>query len=401
MTDLEDRLRHDLRQLSQRAQPGFIRSLRVPPAQSRSRAARWLAPAAAAVAVIGVITSVSLVSGPTRPPAAREGRMPPYYVLVQESFAASTAGGFLDWAVVRDSVTGRALARIRLPGSGAVTISGAADGRTFVITDGHDLYRMRLAADGRSARLSRLPITVADPFFDNLTLSPDGRTVAFESQRCTFVGRGGYGCQYSAIQLVSLRTGATRTWSTRAPAQLNSIWISWDGNDHVLFSWASTGAPPLRRSGYWLLDVSGPGGNLLAARKLPLPPFHASPGLPLGTAEPRSAFITPDGSAVVMSTFSAAGPSQSPTLVSTVVERSARTGRLLRVLLRETSVGYGRANGVPRAGCWIYSLGPTGVHALVGCFSPGDLFGRLDNGRFTPLPGLPGPEDVVLSDAAW
>src|SRR5215469_1481037 len=398
MTDLEDRLRHDLTQLSQRAQPGFIRPLRAPPARSRPRASRWLAPAAAAVAVIGVITSVSLVSGPARPPAAGEGRVPPYYVVVQESFAGST-GGFLDKAVIRDSATGRALASIPLPGDAPVTISGAADGRTFVITDGHqkNLYRMRLAADGRSARLSRLPIGVPNPPFDNLTLSPDGSTVAFQFQRCTFSG-GSIVCRYSAIRLVSLRTGATRTWSTRAPAQLNSIWMSWDGNDHLLFSWASTGAPP-RRSGYWLLDVSGPGGNLLAARKLPLPPLPVIPGLP----DPyESAFITPDGSAVIMSTFSATGPIDSPTVVSTVVERSARTGRLLRVLLRETSVGYGPgAPGVPRAGCWIYSLGPTGVHALVGCFSPGDTFGRLDNGQFTPLPGYPVPDPVALTDVAW
>jgi hypothetical protein len=397
MTDLEQRLRDELHRIGERADPGSIRPLRVPPARERSRLARWLAPAAAAVAVIGVITSVSLVGGPARrPPADREGRMPPYYVLVQESFAGST-GGFLDRAVVRDSVTGRALASIRLPGSGLVAISGAADGRTFVITDGNDLFRMRLAADGRSAQLSRLPITVANAFYHSVTLSPDGSTVAFESQSCVL-----FRCQYSAIQLVSLRTGATRTWSTRALTQLNSIWISWDGNDHVLFSWASTGAPPVRRSGYWLLDVSGPGGSLLAARKLPLP-LPLMPGIsgPGPLSEPRSAFITHDGSAVITSTFSAAGPSQRPTLVSTVVEQSARTGRVLRVLLRETSVGWRPIFGAHRDGCWVYSLGPTGVHALVGCFSPGYIFGRLDNGRFTPLPGFPGPAELVLADAAW
>ncbi len=44
-------------------------------------------------------------------------------------------------------------------------------------------------------------------------------------------------------------------------------------------------------------------------------------------------------------------------------------------------------------GCQVLSLGPTGIHALVQCFG----FGRVDNGRFTPLPGVPNPNATTVS----
>jgi hypothetical protein len=389
MTDLEDRLRQDLKQISERARPGSIRPLRVPPVRRRSRAVRWLAPVAAMAAVIGVITGVSL-AGHTggRQPASREapGRMPPYYLVAQNYFNNQVAK-----VTVRDSVTGRTLARVVLPfltPSGARGITGAADDRTFVITDGNDLFRLRVAADGRSARLSRLPITV--PPSGNVALSPDGSTIATESQSCRFLTTTKDGCQYSAIQVVSLATGATRTWSTRAPAQ-QGMWISWDGNANVLFSWASNLARSSRHSGYRLLDVTARGGNLLGARMLPLPP---PPGV-IGSSFPESAFITPDGRAIIASTWSWVGSIQRPTGIMKIVELSARTGRLLRVL-REASVT-GTAYPVLNVGCHVYGLGPTGVHALVACFAPKIVFGRLDNGRFTRLPDMPN----FVGPAAW
>ena len=57
MTDLEERLRRDLHQISQRVGPESIRPLREPPARRRSRAVRWLAPVAA-VAGIGAVRDV-------------------------------------------------------------------------------------------------------------------------------------------------------------------------------------------------------------------------------------------------------------------------------------------------------------------------------------------------------
>jgi len=48
----------------------------------------------------------------------------------------------------------------------------------------------------------------------------------------------------------------------------------------------------------------------------------------------------------------------------------------------------------------VLSLAPGGVHVLVECFG----FGRLDDRRFTPLPGFPSPSGSGISGqqaAAW
>jgi len=331
---------------------------------------RWVAPIAAVAAVLGVITGVSLA---THPPGRQAPRgMPPYYVIVQEGNPVATV-------VVRDSATGSVLARARVPfrlPGGVEWISGAADGRTFVMNNGNDLLRLSLGAGGRSVRISRLPVTLTNSV-DNVALSPDGTTVEIESQTCTGTQDQ---CQYTTIRLVSLATGATKTWTAAAPTE-PGVWSSWDGNGHVLFSWAPAHPTPSRQTGYRLLDVTGRGGNLLSARTLRLPPLPVLTGYSV----PESAFITPDGRAVIASTLTAIGSGQSPAVDMKIAEWSLSSGRLLRVLLE------GREGpALPPAAemCWVFALGPTGVHALIQCPYPKYVFGRWDNGRFTPLPGM-------------
>jgi hypothetical protein len=245
-------------------------------------------------AVIALIAGVSVAgqSAGSRPAATGTASgMPPYYITVQET------GARVSTAMVRDSVNGRALASVRLPllfPAGLREITAAADDRTFVITDGNGLFLLRVAADGRSARLSHLSIA-APSLLGSVALSPDGRTLAIESQSCTGAGV----CQDNAIQLVSLATGATRTWSTHALA-LQNIWISWDGNGQVLFSWLSARAAPSpqQQSGFRLLNVAAAGGDLLAAPLLPLP----VPPLTNGNYYEQPTFVTPDGGAAITST---------------------------------------------------------------------------------------------------
>src|SRR5271169_3326551 len=93
MTGLEDRLRRDLSELAGRAQPGSIRPLCVPPVRKRSRIVRWLAPAAAAAAVLCVVAGVSFVGpqggarpGGLAPIAGLLGPLPPYYVTVFQRY---------------------------------------------------------------------------------------------------------------------------------------------------------------------------------------------------------------------------------------------------------------------------------------------------------------------------
>lgn len=395
MTHIEERLREDLKRLSERAQPDSIRPLRDPSPRGRSRAVRWLAPVAAVTAVIGVIAGVSLVSHSTSRQSAsheRPGRMPPYYVVVR---CCNNDKHWTTTATVRDSRTGTQLTSVLLPTLqpiGSLAISGAADGRTFLIDDGNRLFLLRLAADGRSALLRRLPIAVPD--LSTPTLSPDGSQVAFANQPSCGATFHVNGCRDNMIRIVSLATGVTRTWSTRAPWE-PGMWISWHGNDHVLFSWASASSP--HQSGYRLLDTSAGGGDLLASRALPLPPLAVLGGF----AYPQSAFITPDAKAVIASAFSVVPSGKSTTVIMRILALSARTGRVVRVLLEASMDQYDQLFLFKGEGCSVLGLGPGGVHALVECTSTRTIFGRVDNGRFTPLPGIPYLGGIDFVDAAW
>lgn len=92
-----------------------------------------------------------------------------------------------------------------------------------------------------------------------------------------------------------------------------------------------------------------------------------------------------------------------------MIELSARTGQLLRVLHTVTvpdviaglngPVGQ-LTTGQLDQGCNVLSLGPAGVHVLVDCFG----FGRVDDRRFTPLPGFPSPSSSGIGGqdaSAW
>jgi hypothetical protein len=408
MTELEQRLRDELHRISERADAGSIRPLRDPRARGRSRLVRWLAPVAAVAAVIAVIAGVSLAGrSPRSPGTAAPDVMPPYYVIVQTGYTPGTVSP-RTLATVRDSRTGAALTSVLLPilDPANVAVSAAADDRTFLIADGNDLFLLRLAADGRSAQLTRLANTL--PTFGvpgAAALSPDGRTVAIENQSsCNTVSffqrPDELGCRDNVIRLVSLATGTTRTWSTQASWQPVML-ISWDGNDHLLFSWAAASKSGPQPSGYRLLNLAAPGSSLLAARTMPLPPLPVFGNPSVG----MQAFVTPDGSAVIASMFKLVGDVEGRyTVIMSLDEFSAGTGRLVAVL-REATMD--DQKGPPSLsndeGCSVLALGPGGVHALVECVDfPRMVFGRLDNGLFTPLPGMP---DLNVApnqgDAAW
>ncbi len=72
---------------------------------------------------------------------------------------------------------------------------------------------------------------------------------------------------------------------------------------------------------------------------------------------------------------------------------SAQTGRPLHTLLAERAAHSSDA-GWYITSCLLPSIDRTGHHLLVSC----DQFGRLDRGRFTPLPGA-APQTAVA--AAW
>jgi hypothetical protein len=412
MTQLEDRLRRDLSKFAERARTETIRGPQHTPVRTRSRSVRWLAPAASVLAVTAVVAGVSLVAahgpgreprlafGPPTPaaPASLPAGMPRYYVTLYQSYTAHN--GIITVAVVRSSATGRTLTRVDVPtlvsGGDVVSpsISGAADDRTFVITEPGGLsttdhnvvwfYLLRLAADGRAAQLKRLPINLPDTTETDgsVALSPDGTRLAIGEVPCQ------QGRCYTGLRVVTLATGAARTWTM--PAQQGEAWlsfVSWAGDSTVAF---------LRGQQYRLLNVTGQGGSLLAARTIASPP--PPPGVLL------EALVTANGSTVIGSTVTNISDGNRVTVIARIIEISARTGKLLRVLSTETVRGatpgmQGSAEPLD-AECRVLSLAPDGTNVLASCFT----FGRVSDYGFTPLPGFPSPSTSGISGqdaSAW
>jgi hypothetical protein len=114
--DVEQRLRRDLREFTERVSAESIGPLREPVAGRRRRAVRWLAPVTAMAAVVGVVAAAALASQPSGQPAVRlpadagpepAGTMPRYYVTLAATYPQNAP-----FAFVRDSATGAVLARV-------------------------------------------------------------------------------------------------------------------------------------------------------------------------------------------------------------------------------------------------------------------------------------------------
>src|ERR1700733_4838815 len=135
MTDIENRLRDELRAEAQRAQPHMLRELRLPPRRRVARARSWLAPVAAVAAVAAAITGVRFATGDLHaPPAATaQGVLPPFYVTLQSDDLTSTV--LATTLMVRRSADGAMVMRVAAPpGEQFEGVSAASDGRTFVLS---------------------------------------------------------------------------------------------------------------------------------------------------------------------------------------------------------------------------------------------------------------------------
>lgn len=292
MTDIEQRLRRDLKEVTERVAPGSIRPLREPHVRRRARVVGWLAPVAAVVAVIGVVAGVSLAGrGSSELPAPAispepAGTMPRYYVNVYQTYVGPSPLHAVTLAVVHDSATGAVLATVHVP-----TLSGwngdqegprvtaAGDDRTFIISETAQraagpaaanglpaafsnvtrFYRLRVAAGGRSASLSALSASIGPLTVDDVALSADGGKLAVAAQSCQNSDR----CAFTGIRVITLATGATVDWAAPVPG---AVWnLSWAGDDYLAFQWQDQAGRDEDR----LLDVSGTtGGNLLAAPQI-------------------------------------------------------------------------------------------------------------------------------------
>ncbi len=396
MTDLEEQLRRELKGIAERAKPDLIRPLSDPPRRRRSRAVRWLAPVTAAAAVAGLIAGLTVAGHTANHRLSSQAiphGTPRYYVALSGVTRRQVT---VITATVRTSATGARVASVQLPGyktrgptdypvPPGAWITAAASDRLFVIGDLADIYVLRLAADGRHEGLSKLSVNIpglADAPYGG-ALSPNGRLLALSTGPCWRIH--GPTCPY-AVVVFSLATGAITSWRTNEwfPVPLN-----WTDNGRKLFlRFGQT---------YRLLTVAGPGGSLRAHSV-----YVAAPVLDrgwsngvMGNCPLRAgkqvalticlsgdrAMLTPDGRSVIGGEYrqvrSRNGP---PRFTAKILEFSARTGRLQRVL---HVCGPGPTSMFFPG---IESLAPSGLSALVYCVGTG--FGRLEGSHFTLLPGL-------------
>ena len=320
----------------------------------------------------GVLLAAAVTTAPPAPAAARG--MPQLFVVADHGRPV---------AVVRDSVTGRPVSTVDLPAGTdpkLTQVTSAGDDRTFVLavfslSRGTRFYELRITPSGRPAGLARLaiPPLPAGEAADAIALTPDGTRLAVAIQTAG---------QQGEIEVITLATGAVRTWTTMRAGMPQTL--SWDAAGRRLaYFWTGTGPGA---DGLWLLDTSAPGTGLLSGRRI-LPHM-------VGPDEVQSALLTPDAHSIIASvTYNGTRQVSQGTVVGGIVEISAQTGLPLRTLLAERAAYSGDA-GWYITSCELPSIDRTGNHLLVSCAR----FGRLDRGRFTAMPGA-APQTAVA--AAW
>ena len=360
--------------------------------RAAARAGSVVAAAAAVAAIVSLVTfpgrptvRLAATGSPagvllaaavtTAPPASTALRgMPPFYVVADHTRPV---------AVVRASETGQPVSMVPLPPGTdpkLTQITAAGDDRTFVLalfslSRGTQFYELRITASGQSAGLTRLaiPPLPAREVADAIAVTPDGTRLAVAIQVAG---------QQGQIEVITLASGAVRRWTTTRSGMPEDL--SWDaaGRRLALF-WTGTGAST---DGLWLLDTRAPGTGLLSGPRL-LPQT-------VGPDEVQGALIAPDTHTIIASvTYHGTAHVSQGTVVGGIVAISAQTGRPLHTLLAERAAHSSDA-GWYITSCLLPSIDRTGHHLLVSC----DQFGRLDRGRFTPLPGA-APQTAVA--AAW
>jgi hypothetical protein len=304
--------------------------------------------------------------------------MPRFYVLGQESKSGT---GSLQ---VRSSATGRVISTVAGP--------VACDPKTFQITTADDrsfvvgcdtphsksasiaFYRFRITSRGRASGLTPLAVRTPNDALDAVSLTPDGRRLAIAMQ-----GFGGVPGGPGAVEVVTLATGATRTWTGSTPYAL-----TWTDNGRAVGLFEN--------SGLYKLNVST-AGNKLSSARLVMPRTYGKDGL-------ETAELSPDGRTIIASVIYDRGnqPLHRGTVVGGIVEFSATTKKVLRTpvtIHAQYSVdGGGNEAGWYQAPCGLGPVDATGNHVLASC----DQFGRADRDRFTALPGVSG---ASYFNAAW
>jgi hypothetical protein len=341
----------------------------------------------AAVAVVAGLVGTSLSAGPKPAPQVKTApaTAPPYYLAVVGS--GRSVG-------VWDSLTGKQVGSVRAPVETSAdghryhtvfTVVAAGSGRTFVldatvkdnttIEMPSGLFELHLAAGGSPGPLK--PLTAVHLHqgrigrwitpVNSVALTADGSELAIATS--TYAGEI---AGPSKIEVVSLATGLTRTWSAgRQATDFSSL--SWAGDSTLAFTCDGTSG-----AGVCVLDTTGHGGYIDTSH--PLIPssltYH-------GFGYPISPMITPSGSDIYAELQ--AGSSMG------LVEFSARTGRPLRLVIPAQP----NDNGF----CGVLWSDPSGQHLTAAC-PWGSLTGTISHGVFKRGRNLP-PAPTAILQSGW
>ena len=350
----------------------------------------WLAPVAAAVAVVGVIIASLGISGLIRRPAATGqagssgvfANVPRYFVAIPEVPGRAV--------VVGATATGAELGTVPPPKPHTffAWVAAAGDGRTFVLGTSSlprgpwdvttprpvKLYRLVLDRSGHPGHLARLPIP-AEKGITGLAMSPDGSKLAVSF--LPVPGQTG-----SKIEVFSTSTGARREWVWPGPGTLGEIAmpvtsgeLQWEADNRTLMFELTTRTPNGWPAQLYLLDTAAPGGSLLASSaRIPVP------GTYLGLQHNRQRYIvgmpliTGDGRKLVAPFYHQKAPPK--VFGFSITEFSVRTGKLIRVL-------YQKRSGTEAASTAVYWVNTHGT-AMIAVRGP--VFGVQTPTTFTPLP---------------
>jgi hypothetical protein len=288
--------------------------------------------------------------------AATRGAAPGFVVAVQRSGAAVVVRDIASGATIDETLpppAGQRFHQVAAAPDGSYLLSGYRQRRVA-------FYRLRLSGAGRARAFTPLPraISGVSTTWSDMAVSADGDRVAY----VTYEGKTG------RITVISLRSGAHRTWRASANGRLGSL--SWAGNT-VSFVWTPSGGAAGNRAGgseVRLLDTTRPGGDLRVSRTV-----LRLPGGGL------AAVISRDGRSIVTGTNDRSRVA--------LAAFSAATGRQVRVLRRFP------AGATAAAGVTTLALDGTGRYVLA---ATGD--GRLYAGS-TPAAARLSAADVA--DLAW
>ena len=409
MNVLEDRLRTELRAESQLITGETIPALSLPGPDGHRAAAKgrrvprpvrraavphhwpgWLAPAAAAAAVVGVVIGSLAISGlilrPARTgPANSPGvfaKVPRYFVAIPEVSGR---------AVVGATATGAVRGTIAPPTPYTVFtwVAAAGDGLTFVLGaspglhrgDAIDkprpvkLFRLVLGRSGHPGRL--VPLSMPpETGVTGVAVSPDGSKLAV-----SFLPA--HGQTGSRVQVFSLATGARREWVWPGRGTLGSVamlvasgGLQWEADNRTLMFEVTTRTSAGWPARLYLLDTAASGGSLLASStRIPVPGTelgwlhtnakHRITGMPL---------ITGDGTKLVAPFYHQEAPPR--VFGFTITEFSVRTGKPVRVL-------YQRRTATEAASTAVYWVNTHGTAVIA---VRGPVFGVQTPTTFTPLP---------------